>query len=82
MQQNERSDLDRKLDLLTRLVAIGLVNGKAQQEQVRLLSIAGMKPAEIADLIGTTGNTVNVALSVLRKSSKMNLKSQGVKDDA
>ena len=40
-----------------------------------------MGPKEIADLIGTTPNTVNVALSSLRKNGKMNLKTEGVKDD-
>lgn len=68
-------------DLQTRLIAIGLVNGKPQKEQIRLLSIAGMGPKEIADLIGTTPNTVNVALSSLRKSGKMNLKTEGAKED-
>ena len=70
-----------KPDLLTRLVAIGLVNGKSQKEQIRLLSIAGMGPRDIAELLGTTANTVNVALSALRKNGKMNLKSNGAKDD-
>lgn len=68
-------------DLQTRLIAIGLVNGKPQKEQIRLLSIAGMGPKEIADLIGTTPNTVNVALSSLRKKGKMNLKTEGAKED-
>jgi len=81
MQQSERDDLGAKIDLLTRLTAISLVNGKNQLDQIRLLSLAGMKPTEIAALIGTTGNTVNVALSALRKNSKMNLKSQGANQD-
>jgi hypothetical protein len=81
MPQNDLEGLDKKIDLLIRLIAIGLVNGKNQQEQIRLLSIAGMKPTEIAELIGTTGNTVNVALSALRKNNKMNLKSHGGKED-
>jgi DNA-directed RNA polymerase specialized sigma24 family protein len=68
-------------DLQTRLIAIGLVNGRPQKEQIRLLSIAGMGPKEIADLIGTTPNTVNVALSSLRKNGKMNLKTEGAKED-
>jgi hypothetical protein len=74
-------DGTNKSDIQTRLIAIGLVNGKPQKEQIRLLSIAGMGPKEIADLIGTTPNTVNVALSSLRKNGKMNLKTEGVKDD-
>ena len=74
-------DVTTRSDLQTRLIAIGLVNGKPQKEQIRLLSIAGMSPKEIADLIGTTPNTVNVALSSLRKNGKMNLKTEGAKDD-
>jgi hypothetical protein len=74
-------DGSNRSDLQTKLIAIGLVNGKPQKEQIRLLSIAGMGPKEIADLIGTTPNTVNVALSSLRKSGKMNLKAEGAKED-
>jgi DNA-directed RNA polymerase specialized sigma24 family protein len=74
-------DGSNRSDLHTRLIAIGLVNGKPQKEQIRLLSIAGMGPKEIADLIGTTPNTVNVALSSLRKNGKMNLKPEGAKED-
>ena len=78
----ETSILEKKLDLLTKLCAINVVSGKSQKEQVRLLSIAGMGPKEIADLLGTTSNTVNVALSVLRKKNQLNLKTEGGKEDA
>jgi DNA-directed RNA polymerase specialized sigma24 family protein len=74
---------DRKgdtMDVLVRLMAISLVTGKRQKDQVRLLSLAGMGPKEIAELIGTTPNTVNVALSQIRKEKKMNLKTDGEKD--
>jgi len=74
-------DGSNRSDLQTRLIAIGLVNGKPQKEQIRLLSIAGMGPKEIANLIGTTPNTVNVALSTLRKNCKMNLKTEVGKED-
>jgi DNA-directed RNA polymerase specialized sigma24 family protein len=69
-----------KMDILLRLLAITLVNGKKQREQIRLLSLAGMAPKEIANLIGTSPNTVNVALSALRKAKRMNLKSEGESD--
>jgi hypothetical protein len=71
------TELERKIDTLTRLVAIGVVNGKRQRDQIRILSLAGMAPSEIAVLIGTTSNTVNVALSALRKEKNLNLKSEG-----
>jgi hypothetical protein len=73
----DKQDLGKKIDALTRLVAIGIVNGKRQRDQIRLLSIAGMNPSEIADLLGTTPNTVNVALSGMRKGNRLNLKSEG-----
>ncbi len=59
-----------KLDILTRLVATGLVQGKSQREQIELLSKANLQPREIADLIGTTSNTVSVNLTAIRKAKK------------
>jgi DNA-binding CsgD family transcriptional regulator len=82
MQAEDTEDLKKKMELLVRLFAIHLVNGKSQREQIRLLSIAGMGPKDIADLLGTTPNTVNVALSALRKKGNLNLKSEGAKEDA
>ena len=77
MSTDNSTELVRKIDTLTRLVAISVVNGKKQREQVRLLSLAGMAPSDIAALLGTTSNTVNVALSALRKEKRLNLKSEG-----
>jgi DNA-directed RNA polymerase specialized sigma24 family protein len=73
--------LAKKIDLLTRLLAVQLVNGRNQMDQIRLLSIAGMGPKEIAELLGTTANTVNVALSTLRKKGGLKIKSEGGKID-
>lgn len=75
MPKDEASSPDR-IEVLTKLVAISIVQGKKQRDQIRLLSIAGMSPSEIAELLGTTTNTVNVALSGLRKTKKLNLKSE------
>ena len=63
-------DVVDKLDVLIRLVAIGLCGDKKQKDKIQLLSSAGLQPKAIADLIGTTPNTVNVALSGLRKTAK------------
>ena len=72
---------EERLDMLVRLSAIALIDGKKQRDQVRLLSMAGMAPKEIAELIGTTPNTVNVALTSLRKAKRMNLKSEGPEEN-
>ena len=61
-----------KLDTLIRLTAIGLFGegDKTQKEKIELLSTAGLNPKEIADLLGTTPNTVNVTLSRLGRRKK------------
>ena len=80
MNPPKDADLIQRLDLLTNLLAVNLVHGKSQREQIRLLSVCGMGPAAIANLVGTTSNTVSVALSALRKAGKLNLKSEGGKE--
>jgi DNA-binding CsgD family transcriptional regulator len=63
----ESEKLAEKLDSLIGLVAYGLIQGKKQREQIRILFLAGLRPSRIAELIGTSANTVNVALSSLRR---------------
>lgn len=57
-----------KLDQLVRLTTIGVTKGLKQREQIALLDRVGLPPKDIADLLGTTGNTVNKELSTLRKA--------------
>ncbi len=69
MDENTKAIVER-LDRLTNLVAIGLLADKTQREQIQLLSKGGFPPREIAELIGTTPNTVRVELTAIRKSGK------------
>jgi DNA-binding CsgD family transcriptional regulator len=55
------------LQRLTNLVALLLVKGESQTEKIRTLATAGYSNTEIASLLGTTANSVNVALHRLRK---------------
>ena len=55
---------------LLKVLALHLVQERQQSDQIDLLSRAGFKPIEIADLIGTTPNTVNVQLSKQRAAKK------------
>jgi DNA-directed RNA polymerase specialized sigma24 family protein len=57
-----------KLDQLLRVLTISVTKGMKQNEQITLLDRAGFPPKEIATLLGTTSNTVSVALSNLRKA--------------
>lgn len=74
MSKEQKGKLESRLDLLIRLTAVNLVLGRKQRDQIRLLAVAGMSPVEIAGLLGTTPNTVNVALSSIRKSKQFNLR--------
>ncbi len=60
-------------DLLERIVnlaALLVVRGESQENKIRTLSGAGFSPSEIANLLGTTSNTVSVTLSKARSTSK------------
>jgi len=70
MSKDERPILE-KLDQLIQLVAIGLIENKKQRDQIRLLALAGIKPVRIAEILCTTSNTVNVALSNLRSEGEL-----------
>lgn len=56
-----------KLDILIRLTAYNIVKGMEFQDQVAQLSKIGLKPKEIASVLGKTENNVNVTLSRIRK---------------
>jgi DNA-binding NarL/FixJ family response regulator len=58
---------DVGLERLTNLVALLVVKGEPQPEQLRILAAAGYGNSEIATLLGLTPNAVNVALHRLRK---------------
>lgn len=57
-----------KLDHLLRVLTVSVTREMKQNEQIALLDRLGFQPREIADLLGTTRNTVNVALSTRRKA--------------
>ena len=67
MDEIDAQRLTQKLDVIIKLMVFSLTEGKNQIEQVRLLSGAGFQPKDIAQTIGTTPNTVRVALSNLRR---------------
>jgi DNA-binding CsgD family transcriptional regulator len=58
-----------KLDQILRILAVAATTGMKQREQIALLNRAGLQPKDIADLLGTSSNTVRVELVGLRKSS-------------
>ena len=54
---------------VVRLLAVLAKRGVKQRTLIYELNDLGFKPKRIAALVGTTGNTVNVALSTRRRKS-------------
>jgi len=59
-----------KLDQILRILVGAVSRGLNQRERFALLDGAGFSPKAIADLIGTSSNTVRVELVALRKTKK------------
>ncbi|HTB21371.1 MAG TPA: hypothetical protein VK914_01550 [bacterium] len=60
--------VSKKLDIIIRLLARQHIGDKSGRDAIKTLSALGFQPKEIADLIGTTSNTVSVALNSLKKN--------------
>jgi DNA-binding NarL/FixJ family response regulator len=63
-------EISIKLDQAIRLLAISVTAGKKQRDQIAVLSRAGFDRHDIAEILGTTPGTVSVELSVLKKLSR------------
>ena len=71
------TDLGEKLDVLIRLQAISIVDRfSTQREKIAFLSKAGLGPKAIADILGTSPNSVSVALSNIKKGAAGDAKSK------
>lgn len=60
----------RLLEIAVRLLGVIAVRDFPQTQQIAILSRAGFSPKEIGEVIGTTANTVRVALVGIRKAEK------------
>ena len=67
MEAKQFDQLMQKLDGLIRIVALSSMRDFTSTEKIALLNRAGFSPKEIAEIIGTTQNVVNVRLSEMRK---------------
>jgi hypothetical protein len=67
MDANQRPSQAEKT---LRLIALTVLEGRAQKEQIRLLNRAGFGQAEIANLLDSTPKAISVRLAELRKLSR------------
>ena len=66
----EKQSNSRTEEIKVRLLAIIAVRGLTQTHQIATLNRVGFSPKEIAQIVGTTANTVRVALVGIRKAEK------------
>lgn len=69
MAQSTDEQALQKLDQILRILVITVTRGLKQREQIALLDQAGFQPKAIADLLGTSTNTVRVELVGLRRAA-------------
>lgn len=68
MDDKQFQELKDKMNVITKLLALNIVRDmKVQKDKIITLSSFGFQPSQIAELLGTTANTVSVALSKSRK---------------
>ena len=70
MPEDLGKEILSRLDVLARLLALPVLEGKTKREQMALLAKTGMQPKEIAEFIGTTSQSVRTELSFIRKRGK------------
>lgn len=70
MDEKMLGQLMDKLDTIIKLMILLKSEGKSMTEQVKILSAAGLQPKEIAEILGTTPNTVRVTLVNIRKQKR------------
>ena len=74
MEKDQFGEMIRRLDRMERVQALQLVGEKKGKDAIASLSLAGFQPKEIADLLGTTSNTVSVTLNALKNEKRKNEK--------
>jgi len=68
MNEEQYKEIISKMDMMIRLLASSVVKEmKTQKDKIHYLSSLGFGPTDIANILSTTSNTVNVALSREKK---------------
>jgi DNA-directed RNA polymerase specialized sigma24 family protein len=68
MDEQRQEQAIAKLDRVLKLVAMMAVKGLSQTDQIATLNRIGFSPKDIAEIVGTTSNTVRVTLVSIRRT--------------
>ena len=73
MNEDTLESMDQKLEMVIKLLALRVANGRTFMEQIELLDNVGLSPVQIATCLGKTPNNIRVQLHAVRKKkSKKN----------
>ncbi|MBN1398663.1 MAG: hypothetical protein JXA06_11585 [Bacteroidetes bacterium] len=67
MDEAIQRDILNELRIIKKLLAQNLISGQSQIRQIEKLASIGFQPKEIAEILGTTTNTVSVSLNRVKK---------------
>ena len=70
MSDKQLETVSKKLDTITKLLAFNLIKDKSVNDQIDILSKAGIKVGDIAQIVGRSENQVYVTQTNLRKKKK------------
>jgi DNA-directed RNA polymerase specialized sigma24 family protein len=70
-------EMVERLSSILRLVAVVATREMKQRDQIALLDRAGLPPREIAEIVGTSSNTVRVALVEIRRNRAQGKRAKG-----
>jgi len=67
---DSNQEILQELKKITKLLIMFVNKDEDQTEKIRNLSSMGFQPKEIAEMIGTTANTVSVTINRLKKKKQ------------
>jgi len=82
LDNEQYSNISRKLDRILTLLSLTAIKGLQQDEQILALSSAGFQPSDIGPMLGKTPNAVSIALHRIRKRTQKQLNATGDTNNA
>ena len=79
MSDDIQEGILNELRVIKKLLAQNLLAGQSQTKQITKLDSLGFQPKEIAEILGTTSNTVRVTLSKTRSEKKRRKQEPNIK---
>lgn len=77
MSEKILESIDKRLAIITNLIAIDTIKDKSLNEQIDILASANLSVNEIAEILGKSPNNISVRLHMKKKLKKKELKKDG-----